>query len=254
MKRWFIMLGLLAAVGSNASALEWLTDAQAAQERAKQEDKTVLLDFTGSDWCPWCQKLKAEVFDQAEFASYAAEHLVLVEVDFPRRKPVSSEQLEANRALASKYHISGFPTIILLGSDGRLLGDCGYCPGGPPAFVAQVEKIRTRPHGGAAPRVAPAPAPSPAVAPAKPKTTPNVLVAAPQLKYGELTLKGVSGAGNRRMALINNESLMAGESAKVKTFGTNVEVTVKEIRDASAVVVVQGQTRELTLAHPPGKR
>jgi hypothetical protein len=83
-------------------------------------------------------------------------------------------------------------------------------------------------------------------------TSPQAPVA-PSPQYGELTLKGVSGVGSRRLALINNETLMAGESANVKSFGTNVEVTVKEIRDASVVIVVKGQTLELSLARPPSK-
>jgi hypothetical protein len=58
---------------------------------------------------------------------------------------------------------------------------------------------------------------------------------------------------SRRLALINKETLMLGEIATVKSFGTNVEVIVKEIRDASVLVVVNGQTRELTLARPPAK-
>jgi thioredoxin-related protein len=253
MKRWLIGFGLVAMLCSNACALEWLTDLPTALDRARQEDKVVLLDFTGSDWCRWCQKLKAEVFDQAEFAAYAAANLVLVEVDFPRRKNLGSEQLHANRALASKYGVPGYPTIILLNSDGQKLGAGGYVAGGPPAFLARIEKFRARAHQGESPVGAQTDSPGDSVRPSRPKAPPQVLVAPPPLKYGEITLKGVSGVGRRRLALINNESLMAGESAKVKSFGTNVEVTVKEIRDASVLVVVRGQTRELSLAHPPGK-
>lgn len=66
--------------------------------------------------------------------------------------------------------------------------------------------------------------------------------------YGDLALKGVSGPASRRMVLINNETLMTGETANVKTHNTTVAVTVKEIRNDSVLILVNGQTRELKLA------
>src|SRR5690242_722587 len=86
----------VAAMPALAAETEWLTDVPAAIARAKSEHKVVLLDFTGSDWCPWCIKLKGEVFETPEFAAFAKENLVLVEVDFPHSKPQSAEQKQAN--------------------------------------------------------------------------------------------------------------------------------------------------------------
>jgi thioredoxin-related protein len=260
MKRLPIFLGLIAALCTDTRALEWLTDLPTAMERAQKEKKAVLLDFTGSDWCPWCVKLKSEVFDQFEFAAYAASNLIMVEVDFPNRKRISVDQLNANYALASKYGVKGYPTIIILNSEGQKLGKCGYVEGGPTAFVSVIEKFPGMPHKGKYLVATPADssanaAPNSPVTSARPSTpgaAPEPAVAPPP-QYAELTLKGVSGVGSRRLAMINNETLMAGESAFVKSFGTNIEVTVKEIRDASVVIVVKGQTRELTLARAPGK-
>ena len=85
----FNLLSVLVLCGSTLSGrceLQWLTDTKTALEKARQENKAVLLDFTGSDWCGWCMKLKSEVFDQPEFAQFAQANLVLVEVDFPKRK------------------------------------------------------------------------------------------------------------------------------------------------------------------------
>ena len=256
MKRLLMIVGVLASLGSDARALEWLTDVPSALSQAQREKKAVLLFFTGSDWCPWCRKLKSEVFDRFEFAAYAASNLIMVEVDFPRRKQIKVDQLNANYALASKYGVSGYPTVVLLNSEARLLGDCGYMEGGPSVFIATIEKFPGMPHKGQ--YVAATSARSPAIAapnsrvtpPVNPGTAPQAPVAR-GAQYGELTLKGVSGVGSRRLAIINNETFMAGESASVKTFGTNVEVTVKEIRDGSVLVVVKGQTRELTLARAP---
>ena len=257
MKRLLILLGVSVTLCSNVCALEWLTDLPTAMARAQKEKKAVLLNFTGSDWCPWCKKLKSEVFDQFDFALYAAGNLVPVEVDFPSRKKLSIDQINANYALASKYGISGYPTVILLNSEGRVLGKSGYIEGGPAAFVARIEKFPGMPHKGrylvADPSVnATANSPVITVRPGTPGAPSEPPTAPPPL-YGELTLKGISGVGSRRLALINNETLTTGEIASVKIFGTNVDVTVKEIRDASVVIVVQGQTRELSLARGPNK-
>src|SRR3982751_2016724 len=79
-----------------AAELQWQTDLPKAQAQAKAENKMVLLDFTGSDWCGWCIKFKQEALDTKEFQDYAAQNLVLVEVDFPRKAPQSAELKKAN--------------------------------------------------------------------------------------------------------------------------------------------------------------
>src|SRR5439155_2304997 len=121
--------------------LEWLTDLPKAQANAKVENKRLLLDFTGSDWCGWCIKLHKEVFSKPEFTEYAKKNLTLVEVDFPRFKQLSATQKRANEALSEKYNIEGYPTIVVLDSDGKLIGKTGYVPGGPTAFIAELEKL-----------------------------------------------------------------------------------------------------------------
>ena len=141
MKKTLIAMVAALAVCS-VTAGEWLTDAVKAQELAKKENKLVLLDFTGSDWCGWCIKLKKEVFDTQEFKDYAAKNLVLVEVDFPRRKEQSAEQKDANQALQKKYGIRGYPTIIMLNGEGKQVGKLGYMKGGPQPFIAELEKLK----------------------------------------------------------------------------------------------------------------
>src|SRR5262249_40042409 len=107
MRRLFLLLATCAAVCQTVRSenLEWFTDAQAAQAKAKEEDKLVLLNFTGSHWCVWCQRLKRDVFDKPEFAQYAQSKLVLVEVDFPQHKSLSEAQQQANARLDKTYHI-----------------------------------------------------------------------------------------------------------------------------------------------------
>jgi thioredoxin-related protein len=120
----------------------WLTDYKKAQQEAKANNKLVLLDFTGSDWCGWCIKLNKEVFSKPEFKDYANKNLVLVEVDFPRAKSQSSDIKKQNEELAQQYQIEGFPTIMVLDGDGKKVGLLGYMPGGPTAFIAELEKLR----------------------------------------------------------------------------------------------------------------
>jgi protein disulfide-isomerase len=130
--------------GAGAEDLKWLTDLDKAKAQAKAEKKSIMLDFTGSDWCGWCIKLNNEVFSKPEFAKYAKDNLVLVEVDFPRGKKQTEEVKKANQALQEKYKIEGYPTIIVLNSDGEKIGETGYVEGGPKAFIAKLDEIKKK--------------------------------------------------------------------------------------------------------------
>ena len=128
------------AFGSLASAKDgWTDNLQAAKAQAQKENKKILLDFTGSDWCGWCKKLDAEVFSKQEFKDYAAKHLVLVEVDFPHSIKLPAATKKQNDELAAKYHIEGFPTIVVLSAGGTKTGELGYMEGGPSAFIKELE-------------------------------------------------------------------------------------------------------------------
>lgn len=152
--RSLIVFACLAAFLGNAAAAEeqWLTDMKQAQQRAKAENKLLLLNFTGSDWCGWCIKLDREVFSKPEFREYAGKNLVLMEVDFPKVKQISARTQAQNEQLAAKYRIEGFPTIIVLNSEGKPLGALSYdaaippeshqMTGSPQAFIASIEKLR----------------------------------------------------------------------------------------------------------------
>lgn len=118
-----------------------MTDFEAAKAKAAAENKPMLLDFTGSDWCGWCIKLDKEVFSQEAFKAYADESLVLVELDFPSKKPISDELKAQNEALAEKYGIRGFPTIVILSPEGELIDTTGYRRGGAEAYVEHLKEI-----------------------------------------------------------------------------------------------------------------
>src|ERR1700722_20276203 len=138
-----LLLCWLALQGMAAEDLTWQTDLPGGQAQAKKEGKKIVMDFTGSDWCPWCIKLHKEVFSTPEFTEYAKKNLVLVIVDFPRSKEQSAELKKANQALQVKYKIEGYPTVIVLNSDGKKVGELGYEAGGPKPFIARVEKLKS---------------------------------------------------------------------------------------------------------------
>lgn len=129
-------------VGSAFAKPGWLTDPKQAQEQAKADKKLVLVDFTGSDWCGWCIKLDREVFSKPEFQEYASKNLVLLEIDFPKGRQLSAAEQTRNSELAQKYAIQGFPTIVVLDGEGKQVGELGYTPGGPAAFIAELNRLR----------------------------------------------------------------------------------------------------------------
>ena len=119
----------------------WTTHYDEAVQKAQSDDKAVLLNFTGSDWCPWCIKMKQETLDTGAFHAYANDNLELVEVDFPNAKPQSDQVKAQNAMLQKKFKVDGFPTFVILSKDGRVLGkQVGYLAGGPTAFIAFIQK------------------------------------------------------------------------------------------------------------------
>ena len=98
---------------------DWLHDYSKAQEEAKANHKLLFLNFTGSDWCGWCIKLDKDIFSQPQFKNFAHDNLVLVELDFPRRKSLPVEEKKQNMQLAQQYKVLGFPTIVVLNSNGQ---------------------------------------------------------------------------------------------------------------------------------------
>lgn len=138
-----LSLVITASLTSMAFAAKegWIDDMEKAKAQAKAENKKILLDFTGSDWCSWCKKLDNEVFSQKAWKDYAAKHLVLVEVDFPRGFKLPEATKKQNDALAKEFSIQGYPTIIITSSSGKKKGELGYMEGGPEAFIKALKKV-----------------------------------------------------------------------------------------------------------------
>ena len=120
----------------------WTDSITEAIVQAEREDKMILLDFTGSDWCGWCQKLESEVWDTSEFDSWANDNLVKVFLDFPHNINLSNEQIQQNQLLQQDFGVRGYPTIFLLDSDLTPLLKTGYREGGPAEYIRHLEEDR----------------------------------------------------------------------------------------------------------------
>lgn len=122
---------LTIALTSLAQAGDYLSDFEAAQKKAKEEKKPLLVKFTGSDWCPPCKKLDEAIFSQKKFKEEVEKDFVVAVLDFPRTKKLPEGQLEANKKVAKEFEIRGYPTVLLINQDGKVIKTMvGY--GGPP--------------------------------------------------------------------------------------------------------------------------
>ncbi len=102
----------------------WKTDFAKAREKAREEHKYILLNFSGSDWCIPCMRTKKEIFDKEPFSGFADTNLVLVNADFPRMKKdgLSKAQEKENESLAEQYNKEGaFPLTLLLDANGKVV-------------------------------------------------------------------------------------------------------------------------------------
>ena len=140
-------LAVLVATASISYASEgWLTDWEAAKAKSKAENKPILINLTGSDWCGWCIKIEKEIFSQKAFKEFAAANLILMEADFPKKKPQPAELKVQNAALEKQYLAGGYPTVYLLDAEGKKLSeDLGTLKGGTDAYIAKLKELIAKP-------------------------------------------------------------------------------------------------------------
>lgn len=121
------------------AVVTWMESYPEALAKAKASGRPILVDFTGSDWCDWCQRLKEEVFNTQTFKAWSDANVVLLELDYPQAKPQSAELQKQNDELAKKFNVEGFPTILVLDAQGAKLGQLGYERGGSAAWIAALK-------------------------------------------------------------------------------------------------------------------
>lgn len=143
-----IVVLLVGSFAAEAQELTWEKDVNKAMQIAQKTKKPLLLFFTGSDWCGWCIRLQKEVLKTPEFAAWAKENVVLVELDFPRRTPLTPELQKQNNELQQLFEVRGYPTVWFVNAnlkEGKTnfekLGSTGYVAGGPAAWLNTANSI-----------------------------------------------------------------------------------------------------------------
>ncbi|MEE2643142.1 MAG: thioredoxin family protein [Planctomycetota bacterium] len=123
----------------------WFIDAEKAMTAARKENRSLIINFTGSDWCGWCIKLEGEVFSRREFSREALKEFVFLKLDFPSDKSKqSTAEIEQNEKWKSRFGVSGFPSIYICDTTGRPFAKTGYQAGGPLKYLAHVKAFREK--------------------------------------------------------------------------------------------------------------
>jgi thioredoxin-related protein len=139
------LVGLCYSSFAFADEGSWSSDFAAAKKEATESKKDLVMNFTGSDWCGWCIKLKKEVFDCEPFKVGVKDKFVLVEVDFPQdKKKLTEETTKQNADLGKQYPVSGYPAILLCDATGKPYATTGYQAGGPEEYVKHLDTLQTR--------------------------------------------------------------------------------------------------------------
>jgi len=139
----------LQVAGQGHGNQEWLTDVNVAIQKSIETGKPMFLFFTGSDWCGWCIRLQNEVFHSDKFTQWSKENVILVELDFPRRKALPQELQNQNNTLQQIFGVQGFPTVHFvtpqMNDDNTVnfqpIGQSGYLAGGPDAWIANANSL-----------------------------------------------------------------------------------------------------------------
>lgn len=148
MKKVLLLLSFLCLVAASQAQTEndqnWYSDVNVAIQQSLETKKPMFLFFTGSDWCGWCIRLQKEVFQTPYFSQWAKENVILVELDYPRKKQLPDELRQQNQTMQQIFQVQGYPTVHLVTpepqQDGTVnftsLGQTGYAAGGPEAWCA----------------------------------------------------------------------------------------------------------------------
>lgn len=146
-----LLLFLTINVFAQEGELDWHTDFDKAIELSIESKKPIYLFFTGSDWCGWCIRLQKEVFFKPDFVKWAKENLILVELDFPRRKKLDESLKQQNDNLRQMFAVRGYPTgwfVVPEIEDKKVnfkrLGSQGYVAGGPTNWINGANKILSK--------------------------------------------------------------------------------------------------------------
>ena len=132
---------IVGAMSNGTSTLSWYTDYSKALEVSKKTNKPIVLFFTGSDWCTWCNKMEAEILSQSDFVSAVGDKFIFVKLDFPMKTKLDANIEAQNNALMDKYNVEGFPTLIIIDSKEKYITKANYQQGGAKNFASHLQKL-----------------------------------------------------------------------------------------------------------------
>jgi thioredoxin-related protein len=145
MRKLFLIL--IISFSNIALSQNWQTDFEQAKKIATDQDKNIIIVFSGSDWCAPCIKLDKNIWQSEAFKNEAAKDWVLVKANFPRKKAneLPKEQTEHNRKLAEKYNIEGsFPLVVVLDKNGKVLGKMGFKNVAPEEYINMIHALEKK--------------------------------------------------------------------------------------------------------------
>jgi thioredoxin-related protein len=145
MRKLFLIL--IISFSNIALSQNWQSDFEQAKKIATDQDKNIIIVFSGSDWCAPCIKLDKNIWQSDAFKNEAAKDWVLVKANFPRKKAneLPKEQTEHNRKLADKYNIEGsFPLVVILDKNGKLLGKMGFKNVSPEEYIKMIHALEKK--------------------------------------------------------------------------------------------------------------
>ncbi len=121
----------------------WVQSLEDAVAQSQNTGKPIMFVFSGSDWCSYCQRLEQEVFQTPEFESWSNQNVIKVMVDFPRYHNLSANIAKQNEELKEYFGglLRGYPTVLLVQTDGTVLGRSGFVAGGPIPWIAKTDPI-----------------------------------------------------------------------------------------------------------------
>lgn len=139
MKKIFISIILF--VTSLGFSQDWNYNFEEAKKLASEQDKNIIIVFSGSDWCAPCIKLDKNIWQSDAFKKEAGDNWIIVKADFPRKKAntLSKEQTEHNKKLAEKFNLEGsFPLVVVLDKTGKVLGKMGFKNVSPEEYIKMI--------------------------------------------------------------------------------------------------------------------
>ena len=142
-----IALGIILFVSTIGFAQDWQTDLEVAKKLATDQDKNIIIVFSGSDWCAPCIKLDKNIWQSDAFKNQSANDWILLKADFPRKKAneLSKDQTAHNRKLAEKYNIEGsFPLVVLVDKNGKVLGKMGFKNVSPEEYIKMIHALEIK--------------------------------------------------------------------------------------------------------------